>query len=100
MSVVARAVLGVPAYAVVLESHFRVAGRLVTRHHASSSPAFMKMMTFLHEVVDIIPAEVRSLVPKTIDDVVPTKLKDPHKKLEVGDMSGGDPGSIANRTGA
>lgn len=82
MARVARAVLGAPASAAVLERDFSAAGRMMTSSKSSTDTAWVEMILFLHGNKDLIPDEVPVLTPEQALDVIPGRLRTPPPDLQ------------------
>lgn len=86
---VARAVLGAPGSAAVLERDFGEAGKLVNRQRGSLDPSFAEMVMFLRGAYDHIPEDVPALTATERAEAIPTRLKDPRKRADIEDITSG-----------
>lgn len=89
LAVVARAVLGAPGSAAVLERDFGEAGMLVDRQRGSRDPAFAEMVMFLRGAYDYIPTDVPVLTAAERAEAIPVRLTDPRKRQQVNDLTSG-----------
>ncbi|CAM9963259.1 unnamed protein product, partial [Laminaria digitata] len=73
---VARAVLGAPGSAAVLERDFEEPGELVNRRQRGSldHPSFEEMVLFLRGAYDLIPENVPALTASQRSEAIPARL--------------------------
>lgn len=87
---VARAVLGAPGSAAVLERDFgEDAGNLVNCQRGSLDHAFSEMLLFLRGAYDQIPEDVPALSAAERAEAIPARLRDPRKMEKVEDLTSG-----------
>ncbi|CAN0511439.1 unnamed protein product, partial [Scytosiphon promiscuus] len=94
ISEVARAVLGAPATAAVLDRDFGDAGNLTGGGGGQCEPldsAYVEMPMFLHGAYGFIPTSIPALSSEDFEGSIPVRLRDTALRKEVAGLSGEPP---------